>query len=52
MATELEAKLESCVEHILNWVQNERFWTNKFLKDCCPEENTPDFCFFGGEIEF
>jgi N-acetylglucosamine malate deacetylase 2 len=30
MASELEAKLESGDEQILNWIQNERFWTYKF----------------------
>jgi N-acetylglucosamine malate deacetylase 2 len=30
MASELEAKLESGDEQIVNWIQNERFWTYKF----------------------
>lgn len=30
MASEMEAKLESGDEQILNWIQNERFWTYKF----------------------
>lgn len=30
MATELEQKLENGDEQMLNWIQNERFWTYKF----------------------
>jgi N-acetylglucosamine malate deacetylase 2 len=30
MATELEEKLEKGDEQMLNWIQNERFWTYKF----------------------